>query len=139
LPSRRQTILLDSSAPTGEACAVKTARSFAVVLVTAPDLKTGRALAKSALEARLAACVNLLPRIESHYWWSGRIESSAEVLLVLKTNRAKIAALERTLLARHPYETPEFVALPLTAGNRRYLDWLLASLATPEPRRPRTR
>jgi len=106
---------------------MKSARQYAVVLVTAPDLKTGRALARAALQARLAACVNIVPRIESHYWWQGKLESGAEVLLVLKTTQAKLAALEEVILARHPYDTPEFLVLPLKAGSSRYLAWLGAS------------
>ena len=106
---------------------MKPAAKFAVVLVTAPNLKTARALAKAALSARLVACANLVPAIESHYWWQGKIESSNEVLLVLKTEKSKLAALEKLVLAKHPYDTPEFVVLPLSAGNKRYLDWLAAS------------
>src|SRR5277367_4443501 len=97
---------------------------FAVVLVTAPDLKTARALAKAALQARLIACANLISKVESHYWWQGKIESSAEVLLILKTQKSKLAALEKLILAKHPYDTPEFLVLPLSAGNKKYLDWL---------------
>lgn len=107
---------------------MKSAARYAVVLVTAPDLKTARALARAALEARLIACANLVPRVESHYWWQGRIEQGAEVLLVLKTTRARLAALEKLVLARHPYDTPEFLVLPLHAGAARYLAWLGASV-----------
>jgi len=103
---------------------MKPAVKFAVVLVTAPDLKTARALAHAALAARLIACANLIPKIESHYWWRGKIESGAEILLVLKTAKSKLAALEKLIVARHPYETPEILALPLSAGNKKYLDWL---------------
>lgn len=106
---------------------MKAAARFAVVLVTAPDLKTARGLARAALEARLIACANLVPRIESHYWWQGKLERGAEVLLVLKTLRTRLAALEELILARHPYDTPEFVVLPLQAGTKRYLDWIAAS------------
>jgi periplasmic divalent cation tolerance protein len=101
---------------------------FCVVLVTAPDLKTARALAKAALTARLIACANLVPQLESHYWWQGKIESAAEVLLLMKTTRARVAALEKLVLARHPYDTPEFVVLSVAAGSRKYLDWLAASV-----------
>jgi periplasmic divalent cation tolerance protein len=102
---------------------------FAVVLVTAPDLKTGRKLARAVLAARLVACVNLLPKVESHYWWQGKLESNAEVMLVMKTTSDHLAALESLVVAKHPYDTPEFVVLPLLRGNRRYLAWLAASVA----------
>ena len=103
---------------------MKSAAKFTIVLVTAPDLKTARSLAKGALQARLIACANLIPKVESHYRWQGKIESSAEVLLVLKTQKSKLAALEKLIIARHPYDTPEFLVLPLSAGNKKYLDWL---------------
>jgi periplasmic divalent cation tolerance protein len=110
---------------------MKPASKSAVVLVTAPDLKTARALAEAALQAHLIACANLIPRIESHYRWQGKIESGTEVLLVLKTQKSKLLALEKLILAGHPYDTPEFLVLPLNAGNRRYLDWMNQScLAT---------
>lgn len=105
---------------------MKSAAKFAIVLVTAPDLKIARALAKAALQAKLIACANLVPKIESHYWWQGKIESGAEVLLILKTRKAKLPALEKLILAEHPYDTPEFLVLPLVAGSKKYLDWLAA-------------
>jgi periplasmic divalent cation tolerance protein len=107
---------------------MKPAARFATVLVTAPDLKTARALAKAALKARLIACANLVPKVESHYWWQGKIESSVEVLLILKTQKSKLAALEKLIFARHPYDTPEFLVLPVSAGSKKYLDWLAGSL-----------
>ena len=106
---------------------MKPAGKFAVVLVTAPDLKTARTLARTALQARLIACANLAPKIESHYWWQGEIESGMEVLLVLKTSKNRLAALEELIRSIHPYDTPEFLALPLSAGSEKYLDWLGAS------------
>lgn len=105
---------------------MKSAAQFALVLVTAPDLKTARRLARAALTARLVACANLVPRLESHYWWQGKLERSAEVLLLFKTTRARLAQLEKLILAEHPYDTPEFVVLRLDRGNRRYLAWLEA-------------
>ena len=110
---------------------MKSGSQFSLVLVTAPDLKTARVLAKAALHARLIACANLVPKIESHYWWQGRLESGAEVLLIMKTPRAKLAALEKLVVARHPYDTPEFLALALSTGNRKYLDWLATSCEGP--------
>ena len=85
-------------------------------------------LSRSALKSRLVACANLIPKIESHYWWKGKIESSAEVLILFKTTKAKLKALEKLIVAKHPYDTPEFIVLPITAGNKRYLDWLSASV-----------
>jgi len=105
---------------------MKSAGKCSIVLVTAPDLKTARTLAKAALQARLIACANLIPGMESHYWWQGKIESGREILLVLKTRKAKLAELEKLVLAKHPYDTPEFLVLPLSAGSKRYLDWLAA-------------
>jgi periplasmic divalent cation tolerance protein len=107
---------------------MKSAAKFALVLVTAPDLKTARKLAQAALAARLVACSNLVPKIESHYWWQGQIERGTEVLLLLKTSRRQLAALEKLILAEHPYDTPEFLVLDLDRGNKRYLDWLQASV-----------
>ena len=104
-------------------------RSCVIVLVTAPDLKTARALAQGILTTRLAACVNLVPRLESHYWWQDRIESSAEVLMILKTTTRRVAALERHVLAHHPYDTAEFLVLPINGGAKRYLGWIGASVA----------
>ena len=107
---------------------MKLKEEYAVVLVTAPDVKTARKLARAALEGRLVACANLLPKIESHYWWQGKIQSGAEVLVVFKTTARHLAALEKLLLARHPYNTPEFLVLPISRGNKRYLDWVEQSV-----------
>jgi periplasmic divalent cation tolerance protein len=106
---------------------MKSTAKFAIVLVTAPDLKTARALAKAALSARLIACANLVPKIESHCRWQGKVETSTEVLLILKTQKSRLPALEKLVLAKHPYDTPEFLVLPVSAGNKQYLDWLSAS------------
>ena len=107
---------------------MKSAAPFSLVLVTAPDLKTARSLTRAALTARLAACANLIPKIESHYWWRGKIESGNEVLLILKTKKSKLPALEKLLLKKHPYDTPEFLVLPVGRGNARYLEWLAESV-----------
>ena len=108
---------------------MKSAAKYAMVLVTAPDLKTARRLARVALEARLIACANLVPKIESHYRWQGKTERSAEVLMILKTSKARLRKLEKLVLAQHPYDTPEFVVWRLEQGTKRYLDWLGDSVA----------
>jgi periplasmic divalent cation tolerance protein len=106
---------------------MKSAAAFAIVLVTAPDLKCARALAQAALATQLIACANLVPRVESHYVWQGKMAAATEVLLLLKTRKTKLAALEKLIVAAHPYETPEFIVLSLTGGNEKYLSWLAAN------------
>ncbi|HZV35433.1 MAG TPA: divalent-cation tolerance protein CutA [Verrucomicrobiae bacterium] len=101
---------------------------FVLTLVTAPNLKVARQLAQAALRAKLIACANLMPKIESHYWWQGKIESGNEVLLFMKTTRKHLAALEKLIIEKHPYDTPEFLVVPLAAGNARYLKWMDDSL-----------
>jgi len=108
---------------------MKTQPGYVVVLVTAPDMKVARRLARIALRARLVACANLVPRVESHYWWQGKIESSRETFLVLKTRRERLKQLERALMAAHPYDTPEFIAMSVAGGSPRYLAWVSDSVA----------
>jgi periplasmic divalent cation tolerance protein len=107
--------------------AMQPAAKYRLVLVTAPDLRTARKLARAALQARLVACVNLVPKLESHFWWQGRIDRSLEVLLLFKTTNARLAGLEKLIVARHPYDMPEIIALSLSRGNGRYLNWLTES------------
>lgn len=100
-----------------------------LVLVTAPDLKTARGLAQSALKSKLAACVNLVPRLESHYWWHNKIESGAEVLMLFKTTRTCLSQLQKLVLEKHPYDNPEFVAFKMNSGSPAYLNWIVSSVA----------
>jgi len=102
---------------------------FKIVLVTAPNLKVARRLARAALAARLIACANLIPKLESHYHWQGKLERSAEVLLVMKTTQTRMAALEKLIATKHPYDTPEFVVLNLAGGAKKYLAWLEQSVS----------
>ena len=103
-------------------------REHACVLVTAPNITVARKLAAAALSERVAACANLVPKIESHYWWQGQIESSSEVLILFKTRMDKLMDLENCVLRNHPYDTPEFVALKIDAGNEKYLKWVTDSV-----------
>jgi periplasmic divalent cation tolerance protein len=125
-PSAKQREPLDSVSEKQSPSHMQT--GFFVVLVTAPTLTVARRLARKALEARLVACANLLPRLESHYWWKDQIESSRELLLLFKTTRAHLASLEKLIAREHPYETPEFVALSITHGSRPYLAWIQSTL-----------
>jgi periplasmic divalent cation tolerance protein len=108
------------------------AEEYSCVFVTTPNMTVARKLAAAILNQRLAACANLVPKIESHYWWQGQIQSSSEVLLLFKAPTSKLAELEQCVLKNHPYDTPEFIALKLDHGNERYLEWIGASTAKPK-------
>jgi periplasmic divalent cation tolerance protein len=99
-----------------------------LVLVTAPDVEVGRKLAAAVLNARVAACVNIVRGLESHYWWQGKIDQSSEVLLLIKTTTAKLKALEKVVRENHPYDTPEFVAIPASLVAKNYLAWVCDTL-----------
>jgi periplasmic divalent cation tolerance protein len=100
-----------------------------VVLVTCPNRAVARRIATALVTRRLSACVNLLPGIESTFRWKGKIERSAEVLLLIKTTRPRFGALARALERLHPYDVPEIIALPVTAGAAPYLRWVARSVA----------
>lgn len=104
-----------------------------LVLVTAPDRGRGLALARTVVEERLAACVNVLPGVHSIYRWEGAVESADEVLLLLKTRADRVEALRRRVVSLHPFDVPEFVVLPLDGGLDRYLAWIAAESAPAPP------
>lgn len=90
----------------------------------------GRMLTALLLKQRLAACVTLSGVCESHYVWKGKTEKSEEYLLLIKTKRTLFKRLEETLREHHPYEVPEIIALPITAGSKAYLNWLRQNKAS---------
>jgi len=97
-----------------------------VVLSTAPDDETAGVLARTLVEERLAACVSQVPRMRSVYHWEGEVEEVSEVLLIIKTHSRLAPDLTRRLGELHPYEVPEILVLPVAAGSRGYLDWIIA-------------
>lgn len=99
-----------------------------VVLLTAANGEEAVRLADMLIGAHLAACVQILPEMESVYRWEGKVERQPEILLLAKTTRSKFDELEREVRALHSYETPEIIALPVVAGSAPYLEWLSASL-----------
>lgn len=108
---------------------MSSAGRFVVVLVTCPTPAVGRRLARELVRSRLAACVNVLPGVESVFRWQGKVDRSREALLVIKTTRARFAALRRRVLSLHPYDLPEVIALPVAAGHSPYLRWIASSVA----------
>jgi len=97
---------------------------YCCVLSTVPNIKKARTLAGLLVSRRIAACVQILPGLESHYRWRGKKETSEEVLLLIKTEASVYKQLEKILLKNHPYEVPEIVCLPITKGSKTYLKWI---------------
>lgn len=101
------------------------ARDYVVVLVTCGSRREARKVARGVVERGLAACVNFLESpVRSVYRWKGKIEEGQEFLLVMKSSRARLAALEAEVQRLHSYDVPEFIALPIVAGSKKYLAWL---------------
>jgi periplasmic divalent cation tolerance protein len=99
-----------------------------VVFLTAANGEEAARLADLLIGAHLAACVQILPEMESVYRWQGQIERQTEILLLAKTTRSRFDDLEREVRALHSYETPEIIALPIVAGSAPYLEWLSESI-----------
>lgn len=97
---------------------------YVVVLVTVPSLEEGRRLARAVLERRLAACANLVPGVQSLFWWEGRLEEAEETLMILKTKEAVVPLLIEAVKALHSYAVCEVLTLPVLQGNQSYLDWI---------------
>lgn len=102
-----------------------------LVITTLPDEESAAALAEYLIEQRVAACVNILASCRSIYRWQGAIERAAEVPLLIKTTQERYADLEAAILARHPYELPKIVAVPVGTGLTAYLDWIAAECSAP--------
>ncbi len=94
------------------------------MLITAPNQDVAAALAQALVAEKLVACVSILPGVRSIYAWQGKICDNSELLCVLKTRRALFASVRDRVIALHPYEVPEIIALPLVEGNPPYLNWL---------------
>ena len=95
-----------------------------VVLVTCPNRRVAQRLARAIVERHLAACVNIVPQVESLFWWEGKINRCRESLLLIKTTAKRFNALRRTVVSLHPYDVPEVIALPITTGHQPYLAWV---------------
>jgi periplasmic divalent cation tolerance protein len=115
-----ETIMSNTSPPAGP--------PIQIVLTTAATPEEANLLARTLVEERLAACATLIPAVQSIYHWEGRVESTTETLLLLKTGPDQLAALESRLRQLHSYQTPEFLVLGVEAASQAYLDWLQAAL-----------
>jgi periplasmic divalent cation tolerance protein len=97
-----------------------------LVLTTLPDRETAETVATTLINDKVAACVNILGACTSVYHWQGAVEKAAEIPLLIKTTRARYAALEAAIVRLHPYELPEVIAVPLAQGLPGYLQWVAA-------------
>ena len=102
-----------------------------VVLTNAPDEATAQNVAARLVESGLAACVNVLSPCRSVYRWQGAVESAQEVPLLIKTTRARYGEVQAAIVAAHPFEVPEIIALPVGEGLPAYLDWVATETAAP--------
>lgn len=95
-----------------------------LIISTVPNEDVARDLSKILLEKRVAACVNIIPKVRSNYWWNGSIENSEEIILLIKTTEDKYDQLEDLIRKNHPYEIPEIIAFEIKKGFNKYLNWI---------------
>ncbi len=107
---------------------VDTMSDYYIAFTTCPNADVATAIAQGAVQQRLAACVNIIPNIQSVYQWQGKIETDNELLLVIKTKQHALAALEIFIQQQHPYDVPEFVSVNIESGATTYLNWITDSL-----------
>ena len=100
-----------------------------LVLCTCPSNTVAGEIATALIEQNLAACVNRLPGVTSWYRWEGQLHRDDEVLVLIKTTVGRLAEVEATVRKLHPYDLPEFIALPITAGSADYLSWISEATA----------
>ena len=103
------------------------------VYTTYPSLVEAERIGKAVLERRLAACVNILPGMISHYWWQDAIERGEEAVMIIKTRAALAEAVRAAVTERHSYTTPAILVLPVEGGDENYLGWIMAETEGREP------
>ena len=97
---------------------------FVTIFMTAPDGAEAERMGRALVEERLAACANVVPGVVSVYRWEGRVQRDEEALVILKTTGEGVPALKARAVELHPYDVPEFLALPVVDGHQPYLDWV---------------
>jgi len=99
-------------------------QSFIVVIITTKDTEEAQNIAKALLKRRQAACVNIVPEVDSHFWWQDKLESEKESLLIVKTKESLLPDIIKSVKKMHSYDVPEIIALPIVGGSQEYLDWI---------------
>ena len=100
-----------------------------VVFITVDSQETAQKITDKLLTERKAVCINIIPKVESYYWWQGKIENANELLLIVKTRGVLLEELIALVKQNHPYFVPEIIALPIIGGNKDYLKWIEAETA----------
>jgi periplasmic divalent cation tolerance protein len=100
------------------------AKNYIIVMVTCASKEEARKISGRLLAKRLVACANILPKIESRFWWKGKLDSASELLVTMKTVRSNFKKIEAEVKRLHSYEVPEIIAVPIVSGSRDYLDWI---------------
>ena len=94
------------------------------LFITTATAEEAQRISRALLEQRRAACVNIVPKVNSHFWWQGKIDSAQENLLIVKTTASQLNELVRLVKQLHSYEVPEIIAIPIVGGNQDYLEWI---------------
>ena len=95
-----------------------------IVLITCAKKQEATKIMKALLEKKLVACVNIVDKVESFFWWKGKIDRAQECLLIAKSTRVKLDKITKVVKSLHSYEVPEIIGLPVAGGNKTYLDWI---------------
>jgi periplasmic divalent cation tolerance protein len=102
---------------------------YIVIFITVSSPKEAEHIAKLLLNKHLVACVNIVKDVQSMFWWRGKIDNAREILLIAKSKKSKFPAIVRTIKSVHSYEVPEIIAMPIIAGERKYLEWIDGSIS----------
>ncbi|MBU0709919.1 MAG: divalent-cation tolerance protein CutA [Candidatus Omnitrophica bacterium] len=97
---------------------------YVVIFITAANKKEAKLIARQLIKDKLAACVNVLDKVESLFWWQGKVDSAKEVLLIVKSKKEKLKKIIKTVKSLHSYQVPEVIALPIVGGFGPYLRWI---------------
>jgi periplasmic divalent cation tolerance protein len=99
-------------------------QNYIVVFITTRDAEEAQKIAKALLKRRQAACVNIVPEVDSHFWWQDKLEAAKESLLIVKTRESLLPDIIKSVKKIHSYDVPEIIALPIVGGSEEYLDWI---------------
>ena len=97
---------------------------YIIVLITVPTKKSAKQISEYLLENKLVACVNIISKVDSFFWWQKKIDKAREMLLIAKTQKKLFTKLVKAVKLKHPYTVPEIIALPIIMGNKQYLRWI---------------